>query len=61
MLCEVIRQKRQEAGMTQNDLAEKLNCRQSTVSGWERGDRTPRIPDLYRMAEIFGCKASDFV
>ena len=34
---EYIRGKRQEAGLTQKELAERLFVTESTVSKWERG------------------------
>lgn len=34
---EYIRRKRQEAGLTQRELAERLYVAESTVSKWERG------------------------
>lgn len=61
MLQDAIRNKRQELGLTQCELAEKLHCRQSTISGWERGERTPRVADLCRLAEALGCKAADLM
>lgn len=61
MLQDAIRKRRQDLGLTQCELAEKLQCRQSTVSGWERGERMPRVADLYRLAEVLGCKAADLM
>ncbi|MBO4847876.1 MAG: helix-turn-helix transcriptional regulator [Clostridia bacterium] len=45
---------RQKAGMTQQDLAEKLNYTDKAVSKWERGESVPDISVLKRLADIFG-------
>lgn len=44
---------RTNAGMSQEDLAEMLDVRQATVSGWERNIRTPDIKTFDRLAQIF--------
>lgn len=36
---------REQAGLTQAELAEALGVRRSTISRWETGDRTPRGQD----------------
>lgn len=45
---------RREAGMTQADLAEKLNYTDKAVSKWERGESCPDITVLKTIAELFG-------
>lgn len=50
----VIRKLRVERGMTQEDLAEKLNVGFQAVSKWERGTTTPDITTLPRIALLFG-------
>ncbi len=45
---------RQEAGMTQAELGEKLNYSDKTVSKWERGESLPDAFVLMQIAEIFG-------
>jgi len=45
---------RKEAGLTQIELAEKLNYSDKAVSKWEHGDSTPDINVLCDIAEIFG-------
>lgn len=51
----LIREVRAYAGLTQQDLADRLGTSQSAVSTWERGIDTPRIDTL---ASIL--KACDF-
>ena len=45
---------RLRAGMTQQELAEKLNYTDKAVSKWERGESVPDISVLARIAGIFG-------
>lgn len=45
---------RKTAGMTQNDLAEKLNYSDKAVSKWERGESIPDISVLKSIADLFG-------
>lgn len=52
---EYIRKKRQTAGLTQRELAERLYVSESTVSKWERGLSYPDvslIPDVCRQLAI---------
>jgi len=45
---------RQEAGMTQAELGEKLNYSDKTVSKWERAESIPDAYVLLRIGEIYG-------
>lgn len=45
---------RTAAGMTQIELAEKLNYTDKAVSKWERGESVPDVSVLLRIAELFG-------
>ncbi len=45
---------RQSAGMTQLELAQKLNYSDKAVSKWERGESVPDISVLYEISRIFG-------
>ena len=45
---------RKRAGLTQAELAEKINYSDKAVSKWERGDGVPDVAVLCEMAEIFG-------
>lgn len=44
---------RKGRGMTQAELAEKLNYSDKAVSKWERGDSIPDITVLMQIAELF--------
>ena len=48
----VIRVARMKAGMTQAELAQKLNVKQGTVGAWEIGYSFPRPKSMVRLCEI---------
>lgn len=45
---------RKQNGMTQIELAEKLNYTDKAISKWERGDSIPDISILKSIADMFG-------
>lgn len=45
---------RQKAGMTQLELAEKLNYSDKAISKWERGESMPDVSVLVELCELFG-------
>ena len=45
---------RQKAGMTQMELAERLNYSDKAVSKWERGESVPDVSVLYEISRLFG-------
>ena len=45
---------RKKSGMTQLNLAEKLNYSDKAVSKWERGESVPDISVLKQIADMFG-------
>lgn len=51
---------RTSIGITQLELAEKLNYSDKSVSKWERGAALPDVIVLKKMAELFGVKVDDF-
>ncbi len=56
-----IAQLRKEAGITQKQLAEKLNVSDKTVSHWERGESTPDISLVPVLADVFGITCDDLI
>ena len=52
---------RQQSGLTQNEVAEKLNIGYEAVSRMERGIVMPTVERLVELAEIFGCEAADLL
>lgn len=54
MLANQIVKLRKKAGMSQLQLAEKLNVGSSAIGMYEQGRRTPAIDILIQMATLFG-------
>ncbi len=52
---------RKASGMTQKDLAEKLNVSDKTVSRWERDDGAPDLSLIPVIAEIFGVTCDELL
>jgi len=52
---------RKKAGLTQKDLAEKLNYTDKLVSKWERGEGLPDLVIACALAEIFGVSVNDLL
>lgn len=56
-----IREKRLSLGISQKELAEKLNVSQQAVSMWETGAKIPRTENLIRIAEICDCTVDELL
>ena len=56
-----IRRLRDLSGMTQEDLAEKLDVARSTVTQWENGWSNPRMGMIQKLAGVFGVSTADIV
>lgn len=52
---------RKEQGMTQAELAEKMNVTDKAVSKWERNLSCPEVNSLPRLAEIFGISVDELM
>lgn len=52
---------RQSRKMTQTELAERLFISNKTVSKWERGAGYPELPQLLRLADLFGVSVDSLV
>ncbi len=50
-----IKKLRTEAGLTQKDLAEKMNVSFQTISKWESGLNEPDIANIKELCKIFDC------
>ncbi|HEM4252457.1 TPA: helix-turn-helix transcriptional regulator [Streptococcus suis] len=51
---------RKLAGMTQNDLAQRLETTKQTISRYEKGDRKPGQDTLFELTDIFKVSIDDF-
>ena len=56
-----IKEARKKAGMTQTELAEKLNIPFQSVSQWERNLRNPKYETLQRIAQVLDTSVSDLM
>ncbi len=52
---------RKAAGLTQAELAEKINYSDKSVSKWESGNGVPDVYTLMQIAEIFGVTVNDLI
>ena len=50
---------RASRGMTQLQLANAVGVTPSAVFGWEAGRSVPKVPQLRKIAEVFGVKMDD--
>lgn len=50
---ERLKDKRNSSGLTQEDLAQKLNVTRQTISNWENGKRLPDIVMLNKIAKLY--------
>lgn len=53
-ISEIIKQAREELGMTQEDLAERLEVSRQAVSKWELGASVPSPENLRLLEELLG-------
>lgn len=51
---------RTSAGLTQFELAEKINYSDKSISKWERGLAVPDVLVLKQLADLYGVKVDDF-
>ena len=58
---EKIKAYREAAGLSQKQLADALGLDQSAISNWETGRTAPTINNLYRTADILGCRPADLL
>lgn len=52
---------RKQAGLTQQELATKLNYSDKAVSKWERAEGVPDVLVLKQIADIYGITVNDFL
>lgn len=60
-LGQSIKTRRVELGLTQSDLALKLNVSFQTVSKWEKDINEPDVKTLKELSSIFGCTIDELV
>ncbi len=55
MLKNKLKQLREEHGLSQVELAEKLGKSQNTISSWETGRTMPRMKDMNALCSLYDC------
>ncbi len=50
-----------EKGMTQVDLAKRIDAAPSAVNAWVKGATIPRTPTLRKIMEVLGCELDDLM
>ena len=50
---------RERAGITQQEAADKIGVKQSTVAMWETKKCSPRAGLFEKIAEVYGCEIAD--
>ena len=56
-----IAQKRKDAKLVQKDVAERMNLSTEGYARYERGDSSPDVEFLGKLAKIFECSVADLV
>ena len=56
-----IQAKRQNACLTQEELARKLNLDRSTVAKWETGKALPRADILVKLSKLLNCSIDELI
>ena len=57
MICERIRKLREQNGMSQSELAKKLDVTRSSVNAWESGLSTPTTQYIVALTRLFHVSA----
>ncbi len=58
---EILRKKRQEKGLSQDEVAVKLGVNKQNVSGYETGYKIPPVRVLEAAADLFGCTTDEML
>lgn len=61
MLSEQIRLCRKRAGLSQEELADRLEVSRQAISKWEMGQSTPDPEKIVRMSELFGISTDELL
>lgn len=54
-LPEKLRELREKYGISQGGVAKRLNLTPSTISSYERGERTPSLLIILKLSYIYNC------
>lgn len=54
-----LKELREEANLSQKDVAQKLGCPVSTYANWEQGRTEPSISDIYNLLTVLDIDANE--
>lgn len=54
-LPEKLRDLREKSGLSQGDVARRLNIAASNISGYERGERSPSLSTIISLSYVYNC------
>lgn len=60
-IAERLAKRRREAGLSQENLAEKLGVSRQAVSKWERSESSPDTDNLIALAQLYGVSLDDLL
>jgi transcriptional regulator with XRE-family HTH domain len=60
-LPKALRAARESAGLSQAELAAKLDVAPSTVAGWELGTHNPRLDKLAAISKVTGVEVAELL
>ncbi len=61
MIAEILERYRIKEGISQKELAARLDTTQAAVSSWERGIRNPTPAFKKRIMELTGCDVAELM
>nr|MCR5522762.1 helix-turn-helix domain-containing protein [Clostridia bacterium] len=61
MISEKLKEARQKAGMTQDQVAEKIMVSRVTISHWENGKSLPDIVSLISLSDLYNISLDELV
>ena len=56
-----LKDRRIKMGMTQKDLADKMNVTFQTISKWENDENEPDLATLKKLASLYGCSLDELL
>lgn len=57
----IIKEKREQKGLTQQLLADKIGVTRDMLAHWERDRNNPRVDNLINLADLFNCSLDEMV
>ncbi|APX71499.1 helix-turn-helix domain-containing protein [Companilactobacillus allii] len=60
-ISKIVKNKRNELNLTQNDLAKSLYVSKRSITNWETGKTTPDIDTLVRLAKLYDISLDDLL